>query len=591
MKHLIEGIFLISLFVILYHHIGYIILLNYFSARKSDPEPYPAKILNKFLFVIPMYNEAGFIEKKIENLAAINYPSDHYQIILLDDGSTDKTAQIARSAIHKHPNLSIQIKTFSQNQGKVALFNFIIPTISDDYILFFSDVSAMLSVDVLYRANTYFNNPKVGAFCTKYTLKDISLKGEQRYWDYQVAIKVKESRLGTPIGYHGSGYAIRKSLWEPLADNTINDDFIIPMKVIEKGYLGVYDEKSLSTELEFSSEHLDWNRRVRIAQGNIQQAYVLRKILAPRNGYVSWMFFSGKVLRITMPWFFLGLFFSSLILSFYSPHIFLPIFLAQLIMYLLVLFNSVFKLKQIHVLHYFFKGQSSILMGWVSLVTHRDRWQRAKSIPKSNYVHPFVRCGKGIIDKLSALVGLSILILLFPIIAVLIKLNSPGAIFYKQLRVGKGDEKLTKLFYLYKFRTMNVCSDPSDTTWTMVGDKRIFSFGKFLRKTHLDELPQFYNILIGDMSLIGPRPERPSLYSYIEKNIPFYEERLYGVLPGLTGLAQITYPPDLTIEDVRKKVACDHAYAIHLTKPLLWIKVETIIVLKTIQNVLLGKGQ
>ena len=106
----------------------------------------------------------------------------------------------------------------------------------------------------------------------------------------------------------------------------------------------------------------------------------------------------------------------------------------------------------------------------------------------------------------------------------------------------------------------------------------------------MDEIPQFWNILKGDMSLIGPRPERPSLFPYIIKHIPFYEERLYWVKPGLTGLAQVTYRYDKTIDDVRRKVAYDHAYAIYLTKPLIWFKTDIRIIIKTITLVLLGRG-
>src|SRR5947207_2792504 len=117
MIHIAEIVFFISLLVILYHHIGYMVLLNFFAARKPKIIPFDEKKLNKFVFVIPMYNEAVFIEKKIENLAALKYSPDHYQIILLDDGSTDKTVQVARSVAKKHPNLAIQVKAFPENQG------------------------------------------------------------------------------------------------------------------------------------------------------------------------------------------------------------------------------------------------------------------------------------------------------------------------------------------------------------------------------------------------------------------------------------------------------------------------------------------
>src|SRR5690349_4687882 len=130
---------------------------------------------------------------------------------------------------------------------------------------------------------------------------------------------------------------------------------------------------------------------------------------------------------------------------------------------------------------------------------------------KSSFIPPSVRVAKWIIDKIGALIGLSILIIMLPFMAVLIKRSSPGPIFYKQLRVGKGTEKYTQLFYVYKFRTMNIDADKSTLKWTLEHDPRIYPFGEFLRKTHLDEFPQFFNVLKGEMSLVGPRPERPCL--------------------------------------------------------------------------------
>ena len=584
-------IFISSILVIFYHHAGYPLLLRYFSARRQEIEPGSGDKLNKFIFIIPMYNEATFVAEKIANLASLDYPADCFEVLLLDDGSTDKTSDIAQKAVAQFPNIKITIRTFTVNRGKVALFNQVIPDIPDDYILFFSDVSASLSTNTLQNANAWFNNPLVGAFSSKYQLKNQALIGEQYYWQYQNDIKTRESRLGTPIGYHGSGYAFRKILWKRLPANTINDDFIMPLQAIEQGYIGIYDTQSTATENESSSEHIDWNRRVRIAYGNIQQVFYLLPLLSPRQGIKAWMFFSGKVLRIAMPWLLLLLLASNLILAIYKPFFFLPVLLLQLVFYMTGFLGSLVSGKIPKVIAYFIKGHCASLAGWYYLFRYGKncRWARAKTTKISNYVHPVVAVGKWILDKISALIGLSLLMCVFPFIAVIIKLSSPGRIFYRQIRVGKGTETQTRFFHLYKFRTMHV--NPVDTNWTAANDPRIFAFGNFLRKTHLDELPQFYNILKGDMSLVGPRPERPWIYPNLVKNIPFYEERLFHVLPGLTGLAQVTCGYDYDIEDVRKKVAADHAYATYLTSPWVWIKMEAFILFKTIGTVFHRKGQ
>jgi lipopolysaccharide/colanic/teichoic acid biosynthesis glycosyltransferase len=141
--------------------------------------------------------------------------------------------------------------------------------------------------------------------------------------------------------------------------------------------------------------------------------------------------------------------------------------------------------------------------------------------------------------------GLLFLVVAIPImllIAIAIKLTSDGPIFYRQRRTGalSATDRGCPVFYVYKFRTM--CKDAEATTGAVlsqVNDCRITPIGAFLRKTRLDEVPQFFNVIKGDMSIVGPRPERPELMGPLGSSVPFFEERLRCVKPGITGLAQI----------------------------------------------------
>lgn len=571
---------------------GYPLLLTIFTRHRQILVPGSEKHLNHFTIIIAMHNEAHFIAKKIENLDALNYPKNRFQVLLIDDGSTDNSLALAQEASQKHPQLRISIQSFSINRGKVAVINQVVSSVPDEHILFFSDVSSTLSDNVLLRANQYFNRPTVGAFCPMFRLKKYALLGEKKYWSYQTAIKQKESKLGTPIGYHGSGYAIRKSLWQVLPSKTINDDFVLPLQVIAKGYVGVYDTESETIENEPSSEHLDWHRRVRIGAGNIQQVFLLRHLLSPQYGFIAWMLLSGKVLRTLMPWLLIFLWVSNLYVAINGSWFFMYLWWAQNLFYLSVILNVFYKTRLTEMISYFVIGHVTSLFGLFYLFKHNKggKWQRANQISKKNFIHPITFIGKWIMDKVSALLGVLVFLVLIPFIAIGIKLSSPGPVLYRQLRVGQTTDTHTKLFYIYKFRTMRSNSESKRNRWTEVNDPRVYPFGHFLRKTHLDELPQFLNILKGDMSLIGPRPERPSLFPYIIKHIPFYEERLYWVKPGLTGLAQVTYCYDKTIDDVRRKVAFDHAYAIYLTRPSIWFKTDIRILIKTVTLVLLGRG-
>jgi lipopolysaccharide/colanic/teichoic acid biosynthesis glycosyltransferase len=145
------------------------------------------------------------------------------------------------------------------------------------------------------------------------------------------------------------------------------------------------------------------------------------------------------------------------------------------------------------------------------------------------------------------------------VVAVLVKLTSRGPIIYSQTRLGRDGRP----FRIYKFRTMwHDCERHSGPRWSTPGDPRVTPLGRFLRATHLDELPQLWNVLKGEMSLVGPRPERPEIIPVLEQAIPAYRERL-RVRPGVTGLAQVQLPPDTDLASVRRKVACDLHYVRH----------------------------
>lgn len=161
------------------------------------------------------------------------------------------------------------------------------------------------------------------------------------------------------------------------------------------------------------------------------------------------------------------------------------------------------------------------------------------------------------------LVALVLAVAAFPLLvalAALAKLTSPGPALYRQTRLGRHG----KPFAIYKIRTMTQNSEvATGPVWAQKEDARVTKIGQFLRETHLDELPQLWNVLTGEMSLIGPRPERPEIVARIERQVPHYRERL-AVRPGLTGLAQVLLPADSDIEDVRKKLAHDLHYVEHV---------------------------
>jgi exopolysaccharide biosynthesis polyprenyl glycosylphosphotransferase len=176
-------------------------------------------------------------------------------------------------------------------------------------------------------------------------------------------------------------------------------------------------------------------------------------------------------------------------------------------------------------------------------------------VPDSAMRHAF-SAGKRLLDLLAAILGLVTLTLLAPWIALANAILSPGPLFYRQLRVGKGG----KPFQVYKFRSMIPAAERDlGAVWACENDDRVTPVGRFLRKVRLDELPQFWNVLKGDMSLIGPRPERPEFVSSLVREIPFYQIR-HAVRPGITGWAQVRYSYGSSVHDALVKLEYDVYY-------------------------------
>jgi len=162
---------------------------------------------------------------------------------------------------------------------------------------------------------------------------------------------------------------------------------------------------------------------------------------------------------------------------------------------------------------------------------------------------------KRVFDVSFSFIGLLITAILFPLVALAIKIDSPGPVFYTQKRVGKDG----KVFALYKFRTMKVDAERNGPQWALPNDPRITEIGRILRATYLDEFPQFYNILKGNISFVGPRPERPEFVEELKKEIPFYDIR-HLVRPGFTGWAQINYHYGASVEEAKEKLQYDLYY-------------------------------
>jgi lipopolysaccharide/colanic/teichoic acid biosynthesis glycosyltransferase/cellulose synthase/poly-beta-1,6-N-acetylglucosamine synthase-like glycosyltransferase len=615
-----------SILLVVYHLVVYPVVLQIIAGRRQRTLPqvparrYRESIADRFLptvaVVVPAFNEAAVIRDKIINLATLDYPSQRIEVVLVCDGCSDLTAEFARAAtaLPECRHLRLRILEFPVNRGKLAVLNEVLPTV-DVELIALSDASALLSVDSLLIAAAHFRDRDIGVVCPSYQLFDqsASAKGESHYWQYQTTIKEREGTIGAVIGAHGAFYMFRRSLFRKLPADTINDDFALPMSIVASGFPAVYDPRMVALELEIFDQRRDWRRRQRIAAGNVQQTIRCLRLLNPKFRETAFAFASGKVVRAILPFLLVMSFFGALALATVSP-VFTVLALGQATAYAAAgLRHALPGLKWpklVVSLHYFVFGQMAGLIGATRYLIGSNRvgWDARKTTrgrntasfvshpllnasPTISHVHPVVRVAKRLMDIATAA---SLLVITAPVtamVALAIRLDSAGPIIYRQLRIGESRQDHTKLFFILKFRTMKVDAEATTgATWAAQDDPRETRIGGFLRRARLDELPQLINVLRGEMSLIGPRPERPGFFGQLHQQIPYYCERIIGVRPGITGFAQVYQAGDRTIDDVRTKLFYDHAYALALSRPRAWLALDLRIAGRTILVMLFGTG-
>jgi sugar transferase (PEP-CTERM system associated) len=185
-----------------------------------------------------------------------------------------------------------------------------------------------------------------------------------------------------------------------------------------------------------------------------------------------------------------------------------------------------------------------------------------------------------LVSMLVSFIGLVMCLPFIPFLILAVRLTSPGPIFFRQTRVGLRGRPFTVI----KFRTMRQDAEAKGAVWATKNDPRVTSLGRFMRKTRLDEIPQLWNVLRGDMGFVGPRPERPEFVQWLSSEIPFYELR-HIIRPGITGWAQVRYQYGATLEETKQKLEYDLYYVKHLS-----IGLDLLIMFETVKTIILRRG-
>ncbi len=369
-----EAVFWTAVGVVVYAYAGYPIVLRLLGlvlrrpVRAAPIEPFVS-------ILVPAYNEADVIAEKIRNVLAIDYPADRYELVVAVDGASDGSGEIARSMAD---GTRVRAIVFPQNRGKLHVLNDVVPQLRGE-IVAFSDASSMIERGAIRQLVTSFADPNVGAVSGIYRVrkKDAAHLGRQEdfYWKYETFLKKQEAALGSILGAHGSLYAIRKDLYPFPDPRTINDDYVIPLRIVQKGFRVAYEPGAVA--YEEAHEMGGFSRRVRIMAGNIEQLKELGPLVWPPRPLMIFFFLSHKVARLVVPAALIAAAVANLALL--DSPLYRAIGSLHLAFYFLVAVGALFQLrpKVLRLPYYFCMINAAALVGMYRVIRgrHTLRWK------------------------------------------------------------------------------------------------------------------------------------------------------------------------------------------------------------------------
>jgi len=368
-----------SALVAAYIYIGFPLLLGFLQRFARRPVAKRA-IEPTVSVLVAAYNEAKVIEAKIRNSVALDYPADRIDIAIACDGPKDDTTAIAQRTAASIGEGRVRVFAYPRNRGKLYVLNDTMRELTGEIVVF-TDAASMLDRDAVRRLVENFGDPKVGAVSGVYRIVrgDDAALGNQEdlYWKYETFLKEAEGDVSSILGCHGALYAIRRELYPYPAPTTINDDYVIPMRILQQGYRVAYDSSAVAREE--AHEMSGFSRRVRIMTGNFQQLSELKALLNPLRPGPAFFFLSHKAGRLIVPIAMIAMLVANLFLL--GEPFYRTVFWAQLTFYALVVLGALVRLrpKILRLPYYFcminaaaFLGMYYALRGGRALAWKRD---------------------------------------------------------------------------------------------------------------------------------------------------------------------------------------------------------------------------
>ncbi len=391
--YLLKIIFWLSLIIIFYSYLGYGIVLwiylklrTFFTLKKSLPINY-YDFEPDVTLVIATFNEELIIKEKIENTFKINYPKNKLKIIVVADGSSDNTVNMIR----QFPGIELYYKP--EREGKSAAINRVMPFVTSA-ITIFCDANTDLNTESIREIVKHYTIPEIGAVAGEKKVvelsksKSIAGAGEGLYWKYESALKKLDAQFYTVVGAAGELFSIRTSLFEHVEKNILLDDFIISMKICQKGYRVMYEPKAYATEAPSFSLKEEEKRKIRIAAGGFQSIFILKDLLNVfKYGKLSFQYISHRVLRwLLCPVLLPILFLCNLLIFFQSNDTFFTLFLImQSLFYLSAIIGWFFtfrniKVKFLYISYYFVFMNFAMYLGFFRFINKSQSvlWDKAK---------------------------------------------------------------------------------------------------------------------------------------------------------------------------------------------------------------------
>ena len=388
----LEITFWLSLIIVFYTYLGYGIVLyllvkikELFSKQKTKALPAKENLPEVTLF-ITAFNEEAVVKDKMDNCLALDYPNDKLKIVWVTDGSNDNTNELLKA----YPKVTVLFQP--ERQGKTAALNRGMRFISSPIVIF-TDANTMINREAIMEIANEFSDSKVGCVAGE---KRIAAKekdgaaggGEGIYWKYESTLKALDSRLYSAVGAAGELFAIRKELFEEMERDTLLDDFILSLRIAQKGYKIAYCDKAYAIESASASMNEEEKRKVRIAAGGLQSIWRLRSLLNIfRYGTLSFQYISHRVLRwsLTPVLLFLMLPLNIILVSEMSTDIYVIILFLQVLFYVLGLWGYYLSTRQIKnkilfIPYYFLFMNVNVFKGFIYLKNKNINgiWEKAK---------------------------------------------------------------------------------------------------------------------------------------------------------------------------------------------------------------------